>query len=720
VRPLIPGRVLDRDGTPAGMCFEVAPAILVTAYGVLDNRESSSDTPVVVLAPNGNRIQARVLARDSRHDLAVLESEYPLPAMAIQLANSDNVRWGTRVWVGDVRGRWRGTSTGDRIEFGLVEAPGIPEQGMGGAPVVRISDGAVIGVLSHLHNVADGRRDRDLRVTRTEHLRPLLGKFVRGAAAAPQTEPDTAVPSMNPDAQPGVNPDMMMPDEPCMMNSPGVTMKAPPRGATEAPPRQDKRWLRADMPTAVPLGSDVSLLVSITATPPDLASASTGLKPFPVRPGGTRVAIIVEAQHGLTPVEPLEQHIRVPETGDSEPVRFAFRADQPGLFKIRVYAFAGGSYLGELLTEVSVEEGARSINPSAKGAALAQVRAEPGEVTLQVRYDGEQYTFQLLSESYLFEPVIASALTAKPGEAVERTVAVLREMAIGGSEFTDKNARTWMEGTGIGLWNDMVPDLIKEQFWQLRDSIGSFSIACGQDTIPWELLYPLSGSRDDGFLVEQFPVLRRVYGQCRIRRMSVAPSLFVVPDGAPSNAQDELAALSALLPGPAGVRIRDLEPLLAMINSGAIGMLHFACHNTFRSAEGGSSIAMGGGRFDPTMLNRAVTIRSLATRGPLVFINACRSAAFAPQYTRLMGWAGQFMAAGAGAFVGSLWPVRSSSALAFAEAFYGALLSGQALGRAALAARQATASDTADPTWLAYTVYGDPMATVTGASDAGP
>jgi len=93
-----------------------------------------------------------------------------------------------------------------------------------------------------------------------------------------------------------------------------------------------------------------------------------------------------------------------------------------------------------------------------------------------------------------------------------------------------------------------------------------------------------------------------------------------------------------------------------------------------------------------------------------VFINACRSAGAIPKYTKLMGWAEQFMAAGAGAFIGTLWAVRSDSALTFAEAFYDALLTGQTLGQAVRTARLTTAANVADPTWLAYTVYGDPAA----------
>ena len=80
---------------------------------------------------------------------------------------------------------------------------------------------------------------------------------------------------------------------------------------------------------------------------------------------------------------------------------------------------------------------------------------------------------------------------------------------------------------------------------------------------------------------------------------------------------------------------------------------------------------------------------------------------------QMMGWARQFMGAGAGAFIGSLWAVRSSSAKTFADAFYHELVTkGAPLGVASLHARKAIATDSGDPTWLAYTVYGNPSATI--------
>jgi len=200
-----------------------------------------------------------------------------------------------------------------------------------------------------------------------------------------------------------------------------------------------------------------------------------------------------------------------------------------------------------------------------------------------------------------------------------------------------------------------------------------------------------------------------VYNQGRSGQILLGDAQFVVPPGSPDNAQDEVAAIGQILGQAAGTVISDLGELLNLLDAGSTGLLHFACHNTFSLDTGGSSIKMVGGAFVPALLNSAVGRRCLAARSPLIFINACRSAGVSAQYTQMMGWASQFMEAGAGAFVGTLWPVRSSQASLFAEAFYSALTAGASLGQASLTARQ-TAKDDADPTWLAYATYGDPTA----------
>jgi CHAT domain-containing protein len=160
----------------------------------------------------------------------------------------------------------------------------------------------------------------------------------------------------------------------------------------------------------------------------------------------------------------------------------------------------------------------------------------------------------------------------------------------------------------------------------------------------------------------------------------------------------------------AGV-LTERAALTALIEGGHAGLLHFACHNAFTGT--GSCVTMADGPFDPIDLASAAQLRSLRPHRPLVFFNACRSAGEIDWFGESLGWAPQFLNAGAGAFVGTLWPVRSRSALQFAEAFYDQLITHrQPLGTASLVARQATRDlDDGDPTWLAYAVYGSPAAT---------
>jgi CHAT domain-containing protein len=187
----------------------------------------------------------------------------------------------------------------------------------------------------------------------------------------------------------------------------------------------------------------------------------------------------------------------------------------------------------------------------------------------------------------------------------------------------------------------------------------------------------------------------------------------VLPEGSLPGAREEIDAMQRLLePGqPPSEVISALTPLTNLIDSGNFGLLHFACHNTYDPTRG-SSIKLGNVQFTPTLLEMAVIQRVLKDSGPTVFINACRSAGFAASYNRLDGWASLFLEAGAAAFIGSLWAVSDGASGEFASELYGQLQAGSTLGEAVMHARQVAARQTDDPTWLAYTVYGDPRATI--------
>ena len=470
-----------------------------------------------------------------------------------------------------------------------------------------------------------------------------------------------------------------------------------------APPRP--RHLYARMRDRVETGRPLSLIVAVTLAPRDGAAR---LKDFVVPPEGLAVTVVISAP-GLVIDGELQAAIHVPADADSEPYRFALTAGPVGLHTVTVEAFAGGTYLGAVSMQVSVERSVTTTEERVRIAELPSIAAEPGEVTLQVRRDREGYRFQLIGDAWYDE--VTSLMGDATTEVAELAVE-LRAMAAKDSPYKSVlDVRDRVRQLGIGLWSAAVPEAVQEQFWKQVSRIRMFTIVADNDTIPWELLYPLNKTDDNGFLAEQFPVVRRVYGAERFTTLPMSSAAYVVPPRSPANALDEVNGVRQRL----GDRIVDWGVVSGLADAKRLvlkspGLVHFACHNAF-SDTSGSSIKLEGGPWKPTDLAEATMRQTLAETTPLVFLNACRSAGEADWFSQMDGWARGFVRAGAGAFIGTLWAVRSSSARSFAEAFYQQFITeGQPLGAASLYARNAIADDDGDPTWLAYTVYGNPAA----------
>jgi hypothetical protein len=485
-----------------------------------------------------------------------------------------------------------------------------------------------------------------------------------------------------------------------------------PAPAEEEPGFRRVRFLTGMLPERAPADARLSLLVMVTLQRD--ASPSAALKDFPIGLTGTVLTISVSAP-GLIPLGDLEQELFVPFAADSEPIRFGFITGPAGLHSVVVRAFSGGTFLGELTLQISVEPGAALEEGRGQTAFLVGLAAEPGEVTLQVsRTDEDRYSFQLIGEAW--NPVeVTRRLAGDPSQVVAALIEELRAMSANESRFSSSSlVRNRIRNLGAQLWADVVPEAIRRQFWAQGDRIRLFTIASDMDTVPWELLYPVDGGNDNGFLVEQFPVVRRVYGQGRARSLRLnAGAAYVVPPRSPANALDEVTAVRSAL--PANVMDRGVQAALADVFElieAIPSVLHFAGHTSY-SDEAGSVISLDGGPLRPDDLAYAKQKRAFAGVSPLVFLNGCRTAGEVAGLTQMNGWAEKFMGAGAGAFIGSLWSVRSSSAKLFAEEFYRALVQdGHPLGIASLRARRAIAADEGDPTWLAYTVYGNPSASV--------
>ncbi|MFC6084607.1 CHAT domain-containing protein [Sphaerisporangium aureirubrum] len=543
--------------------------------------------------------------------------------------------------------------------------------------------------------------------------RPLLGRLLAGAgdAAALRAELDLALALPPGTAKAALRRVLTSrPELRAWVNERDGARGPDYRGVAGAP----SRYLEVAAPERVAVGMRVPMFVRVLLGPADQATA---LRPFDVPPEGAEVVVSVWAP-GLVPHADLEQELTVPAKGDSAALRFSFTAPGTGLYRVVVRAYRGGTPLGETAVQISAEHDGHAQEESVTTSVIPSMAFEPGEVTLQVNREADHYRFQLLTDA-LPLPVRSGRLAGDPAAIVERLAGELGRMASGEHDLQGPAlVRRRLKSLGAELWGDVVPDAIRDQFWRQAGHVTSFTVASELDDIPWELLYPLDGDDEAGFLAERVPIVRRVHGQVRARRLALPSAAYVrslteVP-GLDRDAADEIEAVRARLTGmdDRGV-IEYLDEMLALLDDGPAGVLHFAGHHAHSAATGGE-IRLHGGSLIPGDLEPPAR-RGAWPGAPLVFLNACRTAGEVPRITTTTGWARQFMRAGASAFLGTLWGVRSESATHFADRFYDHFIGeGLPLGQASLSARQAIMDESGDPTWLAYTVYGNPSATAAG------
>ncbi len=487
-------------------------------------------------------------------------------------------------------------------------------------------------------------------------------------------------------------------------------------------PALEQRDLQGRFPDRVRLGEVAQLAVRLNLAPDK--EFPFRLEPVPVSARGTDITLALQASPGFKPRSQRAAIVVFPGR-DSDWVPFDLKAVKEGAHTVRVRAFAGGTALGELTVHATVDGDVATSAMTEHTAPAGRASRDPGEVSLVIHYDRDRavYRYQLIDWSGdVPEEAASDPLLQTPWQAVESLVQQLNALARGTEPWDAETTQEWLKNKGIALWREFIPRSLQKEFWDRRDRITKMTIISSGDPVPWELLYPFSDAgHEAGFLIDQFPVARRL-GKTPLKQLKFAPADLVLSEtGSLVAAPGEVQALTALLGAKniATATITDLSALLGLLQTGEFGLLHFSCHNAFSAgAPNASRIMVGSQPFEPVFLERHAG--RFATAAPLVFMNACRTDGQAPLYTTIDGWARSFLRAGVGAFVGTLWEVVDSSAATYAQKFYDAALNGDSLGVAARKAREEIRQKSGDPTWLAYTLYGDPAATVVLAMTTPP
>jgi CHAT domain-containing protein len=263
----------------------------------------------------------------------------------------------------------------------------------------------------------------------------------------------------------------------------------------------------------------------------------------------------------------------------------------------------------------------------------------------------------------------------------------------------------------------MPPDM-REALWAVRDRITSVIVQSEEPWIPWELcrLMGKDGDRviEGPFLCEAFAMTRWLPGEGFKRPLRLTNLALIVPaDSGLPLATDERDFVLALATD--GRKVTAIDPTFAKVQdafaAGVYDGWHFTGHGVARDTNPDkSSIILGAEQaFTPEDVSGQAA--NVGIPHPLVFINACQVGRGGMGLTGIGGWARRFVQSGAGAFIGAYWSVYDTAAFDFAKEVYTRLLDDMPIGDAVREARAKVRAG-GDPTWLAYTVFADPLAKV--------
>lgn len=355
-------------------------------------------------------------------------------------------------------------------------------------------------------------------------------------------------------------------------------------------------------------------------------------------------------------------------------------------------------------------------------------------VSLSANEQRLTYTLHSPGGDYHHQEIGSVRLAVPPREILQHTFDRLSTLA----RLSPKNrtaeqtrrAEQELADIGSNLYAELFPPELKSEYRRLRakHTGGNLLITSNEPWIPWEMIKPVAFDADgqviydDPPLCEMFKLARWAPGRAAPSRIAIHSAALIQPPGnlkATSTEARFFAELSSTVPDIAtDASLQSVDGVLDAFRAGTTQLYHFACHGNFDLSDPNESkLRLADGFLSPSRLvgDRQSGLRRAK---PLVFLNACHSGERGHGLTRLGGWAERFIDAGASVFIGSLWEINDEMAARFAVEFYGIILglvgrTGTSLAEAVRDARRVLrATDPANPTWLAYVLYGDPGARV--------
>ena len=439
----------------------------------------------------------------------------------------------------------------------------------------------------------------------------------------------------------------------------------------------------------------------------------------------------------ILPAENLEvrgerrAELGVPATGKQQRAFFDVRAPELGRAAVSVIFRQGPRPLAEVRLEAeAVDQPPQQPEKTEFIAAAQTPHIVPAVNQLRIsgglgdpmRFEYELSLPSIILQRFESEPV------GKREEYIADIYSRIEQSYLDSADDRD-NLRTELRARGDTLFRELLPPSLQAQLWEHRGRIKSIQVISREPFIPWELVFVSNpnekGYSDDGKFLCEMGLTRWIHGSWPPDSVVLGQdgARYFTPDyqGRPLPEADAEAAFLEELFGATGIPATRKD-IYYVLRKGDFDLLHFVCHGEADHEKIWNSELLILEEYDASgAVKRRETLVSDNAGGqmkrlkgksgsrPLVMINACQTGRQGYKLSGIGGFATEFLNAEAGVFVGTLWSVVDSAALAFAKGFYTALREGKALAEAATAGR--IASSAVEPSsWLAYAVYGDPEA----------
>lgn len=420
------------------------------------------------------------------------------------------------------------------------------------------------------------------------------------------------------------------------------------------------------------------------------------------------------------------------ERDDDSNVRFVLIPRKLGQHKIKVQFYQNGKPIRKTVRNILVSEQPVTVEvpqpdqpTDIELKTILIIPPQDLELYIQLADDRRTLSFRLNSdkEEINHHHTLLGHVTLQ-GEPLEKMQSVYKEMNdLAKTLPATPEGRAWaehqLEAAGNKLWDELIPELLKQEYWKLKSHVKSVLITSEEPWIPWEMLKPYRYNDDgdqenDLFWCQQFAISRWLSGAGAMKDeldIKTSRSIAPTPVNLPSVKEEVafLEQLSGLRPSVTSLSSFSTRmQVLDSLKNEDLSVLHFACHGMFdATSPNDSAIKLSDGALRPS----DIKVRFGGKRQrPLIFINACHGGRAEFSFTGLGGWAEQMVNAHAGAFIGAMWEVSDKLALQFAKTFYTALLQenktiAESFRQAREEIRQLAPYNS---TWLAYTLYADP------------